>query len=1608
MSDVSRRANCVRVGDAVKEVFAVCLRNELTRRIPPTHLQTKLNEMSRKKCKQMCLSEDETRLIKKATLSNSYEEIDFSFLYKLLRKIDPGTKDKLFMDDMTEMSKIRNKWHAHLPKNEIEDQEFSIIWKGCEEICKRMDQREQMEKYFTSLDKIKHREVLITYDSTMSYGGDVFFQELNRKSFIISTWKEEDDKYYETSGCKYTERLVDSKSIVTIVGPSGCGKSAMAQHIALKYKDRGWMIIPISDIEEFYKLVDTNVPVNQMYVLHDPLGKESINDILLSKWISLENIVEKYLESNRLKLLVTTRVAILNDKKCIKLLKTNLVPLHEKFPLCKEEKKCILMKHFTGIYHLSSEERERILNTEHYFPLLCSLFGRNEKYEQKGSKFFTEPTSVISKEIAYFKDNDRLAYLSLILLLSTSGILEKRNLSNVRSDIFKEACELCGVDYNTPKRLICEKLDSLVNVLVKIVGGNFLFYHDFIMDVAAYTFASDFPDFLIKICPLPVLRKRVFIKFQTLRKKDDLSISLPEEYADALVDRILTEMGENFTEVFLCPAFENYKIRNIFINRILTMDDNHFQRMFLTTTYRQQNYLTFVLKTVSAAFPDLQRSLQNHINLKEQANPILTPEKEKAIESLKDIQSSSIESRKNIQFDEVNCSKIGILGSEGGAEESTEQFTDLVKTLLNESGLCSIFDEIPCTDPKEMKTKLVSIFAEFGQLMVILMDDPDGFAILRSFMKNIKAILIQRTDGQQYLLPPSVQVTKLSITSLNTLLNASSGTERDNYFFHCIQNFQVEQAVEIFFQFCRCVNLSMNMMTPNMRKRMQSLIKNCLFVQNVISNGTRNLLKNPSSPFHSSFRKSEQMIEKYKLQASSSKEICLIRELKENLSVTQTLKNNLALLAEEVSPLLSCIIYGDKKIVEAIIERVKRIENGKDIISNKIFLAACLNGSVEIAHLLLELKGEDILYQKWNCSTLIGLNALHIASLLHHSEMTAFLLDKKFPVNTIDGIGRTPLIYAISSFHKDMSQWERQRGFDTLETLFNNGANTLIRNLFGASAFHCACELIDDMDVFKHFLNENVNDLMDDATSPLMLASKKGNTNIVRLLLQQNASVNHHNEAGHAPIHYACISGVIETVTCLLDYGAKPDDVDNLGMSPLMLAAANGHIDVVQLLSKISFIDQIDQMLNTALHYAAKHGHLNVVKILFERGANVNHDNKNLDTPIFFAASNGHYMVTNELINLGADVNKCNISGKTPLMQAVLQNHINLTELLLDRGSNVNIRDANMRNAIWFSASQGHEDITTLLLHKKAEFNISDGNGLTPLTIAAKNGKIKTVSLLHQLGCNINEYTKNHDTPLILAASEGHNDVVSFLISHDADINLLNKRRENALLQASANGHEYIVKILIDASSDITPNCENIDPLYIAAANGYHNIVDYLVISGPIENTIIFRVDLALLVACREGRTSTAKMLITIISDINVQDEKGRSALWFAVLGESEDLVNVLLDNDANVNMPDKLNKTPLMIASEKRHGKIIVELLRKGARFAILIIIYTEKTVFSLRDVECIFYTYTSDPPRPILEDFLNFKNFSTNLVKILSGELPADQVFNINNMSISMLNRQ
>ncbi|MEJ8853221.1 ankyrin repeat domain-containing protein [Variovorax robiniae] len=81
--------------------------------------------------------------------------------------------------------------------------------------------------------------------------------------------------------------------------------------------------------------------------------------------------------------------------------------------------------------------------------------------------------------------------------------------------------------------------------------------------------------------------------------------------------------------------------------------------------------------------------------------------------------------------------------------------------------------------------------------------------------------------------------------------------------------------------------------------------------------------------------------------------------------------------------------------------------------------------------------------------------------------------------------------------------------------------------------------------------------------SPLMMASLKGQQDVVAKLLARDAAV---NKTGWTPLHYAATSGQISIMKLLLDKFAFIDAQSPNGTTPLMMAAMYGSSDAVKLL----------------------------------------------------------------------------------------------------------------------------------------------------------------------------------------------------------------------------------------------------------------------------------------------------------------------------------------------------------------------------------------------------------------------------------------------------------
>lgn len=191
----------------------------------------------------------------------------------------------------------------------------------------------------------------------------------------------------------------------------------------------------------------------------------------------------------------------------------------------------------------------------------------------------------------------------------------------------------------------------------------------------------------------------------------------------------------------------------------------------------------------------------------------------------------------------------------------------------------------------------------------------------------------------------------------------------------------------------------------------------------------------------------------------------------------------------------------------------------------------------------------------------------------------------------------------------------------------------------------------------------------DDFMTPLIIAARNGNLDVVEILLSYGADV----EA----------RGIVKIDDEVLD-----------GLTPLWGATTAGHIDVL--------------------------------KLLIEKKAEVDGKLRTGSTPLRCAAYNGRLDIVSYLVENGADVNACKNDETSPLFPACSNGHTNVVEFLIKHGANVNVQDENGNTALHDAAKQGHNKIANKLLSHGA-LQLQNVHGLTPLLLASNHCKIKLV-----------------------------------------------------------------------------------------------------------------------------------------------------------------------------------------------------------------------------------------------------------------------------------------
>eukprot|EP00656_Telonema_subtile_P009147 TRINITY_DN14289_c0_g2_i1.p1 TRINITY_DN14289_c0_g2~~TRINITY_DN14289_c0_g2_i1.p1 ORF type:complete len:460 (-),score=122.96 TRINITY_DN14289_c0_g2_i1:204-1583(-) len=257
-------------------------------------------------------------------------------------------------------------------------------------------------------------------------------------------------------------------------------------------------------------------------------------------------------------------------------------------------------------------------------------------------------------------------------------------------------------------------------------------------------------------------------------------------------------------------------------------------------------------------------------------------------------------------------------------------------------------------------------------------------------------------------------------------------------------------------------------------------------------------------------------------------------------------------------------------------------------------------------------------------------------------------------------------------------------------------------------------------------------------------AAAAGHEEIVKLLIEQRASVSKVSKNMYPPLHAAASRGHQSIATLLLKAKADVDGVEDvMGFNAIHAAIDRGQEEMIALLVRQrANVNQVSSLGVSPLAHACAKGHIASVRFLLDNGAKMDTESKDGISPLGSACNKGQQDVAELLLAKGAVVD-------AQAFYAVLNTENEAMEALLAaHGSNASCTNIDRKTALHIAAAEGSTEIMAYLVDMKGDVNQADKNGYTPLMAAAKGGHKGSTRQLLQMGAEPKAQCKLGNTAL--------------------------------------------------------------------------------------------------------------------------------------------------------------------------------------------------------------------------------------------------------------------
>ena len=253
----------------------------------------------------------------------------------------------------------------------------------------------------------------------------------------------------------------------------------------------------------------------------------------------------------------------------------------------------------------------------------------------------------------------------------------------------------------------------------------------------------------------------------------------------------------------------------------------------------------------------------------------------------------------------------------------------------------------------------------------------------------------------------------------------------------------------------------------------------------------------------------------------------------------------------------------------------------------------------------------------------------------------------------------------------------------------------------------------------------------------------------------------------------ACRKGNLNMVKLLIDRGGNLHFANAYGITPLMASTMFDYTVENERLKLVKFLVQQGADINeedfeekTALHHAVESGYVNIstwLSTLYDRDVLSN---------VFLAqVKKNNVLAAEQMLQRGANIEYSGTNGVNALIIATCRGCLPMLSMLVRKGANLQIRIRSRASILHFAARK-EKDVLQFFLQMNLDVYAVTDQKNTALHYATEECRIDNVLLLLKHGSDVNAENETGETPLLIACRRYNDDMIRVLLEHGASPNI--------------------------------------------------------------------------------------------------------------------------------------------------------------------------------------------------------------------------------------------